>query len=102
MITADKNHRALQCGAVVCLTAYLMSAGLVPELLAMGAWFEGSHKVQLCGAEDRISIVLSHQPGGFGYSPRFQRGSPAHRHGPAARVFCLFSASARATPDHVA
>jgi hypothetical protein len=92
--------------ALVCAVVYISCATeLLPEALALGAWVEGSHQVLLACKESGLSVILSHQrgcPGRSDYSPCYQAGNPADRHGAAARLVCLFAAHGAATADHIA
>lgn len=84
--------RFRQAAVCFCLFAYLLAAGFIPTLLALGAWAEGSHAVTLGCAADRLSVVLHHE-----------RTRPATTHGPASTILCLLGTT---TPgplaDHVA
>lgn len=101
MLTGNRIGRVLGCsGALVCLTAYLLGGvGLLPQVLAFGAWLEGSHTVYPSVTAGQIEIVLSHEhhtPG-----PRHDGGPQVHRHGPTARVICLF-VTQTGSKDHAA
>ena len=102
MLARDKYWSVLrQKAAVACLAAYLIGGvGLLPQIFACGAWFEGTHQVFLGGMQGQLIIILSHQ-GLPAVSSGQQASSDLHRHGPASRLVCLF-AHPGSTGDHAA
>lgn len=87
--------------AVSCLLVYLQATGILPGVVAFGAWLEGSHAVWLRGGPEHLTIVLHHPS-----NPRPRTtaaAQPPLRHEIASRIFCLL---ARTGPsplaDHVA
>lgn len=95
-----------QVAGLVCAAAYLLGeTETLPQLLALGAWLEGSHRVQVAQAGDQVTVVLSHQRGSPrrpDYTARQQAGNPQHWHGPAARLFCCLAEPAGSKADHIA
>jgi hypothetical protein len=85
--------------ALVCAAAYL-SGGVevLPEVVAFGAWLEGSHSIGLALGADQVTVVLSHDQAG---SHSSSGANPVHHHGPVARVICLMATS-QTRLDHVA
>jgi hypothetical protein len=100
---SDSGFRRL--AALICATAYLLGgAEVFPQFLALAACVEGSHRVQLSRDSEHVKVVLRHEggtPGRPDYDPRLQAGNVQHRHGPAARVICLFAPQSPVMPDHV-
>lgn len=95
-----------QVAGVVCVGAYLLGGTeTLPQLLAVSAWVEGSHKVQVAQDGQQMTVVLSHQ-GRLGWQPErapcHQTANFQHRHGPATRLFCFFATPAPSKADHVA
>ncbi len=92
--------------ALVCMGACLLGqTETLPQVLALGAWVEHSHTVQVAQANDQVTVVLSHQRGSplrLDVTPRHQAGNPRHWHGPAARLFCCFASSPASRADHTA
>ncbi len=92
--------------ALVCMGACLLGqTETLPQVLALGAWVEHSHTVQVAQANGQVTVVLSHQRGSPlrpDFTPRHQAGNPRHRHGPAARLFCCFASSPASRADHTA
>ena len=107
-VVMARNHnpsarsRPEKFGAIVCLLAILLGPCQVfPGLLAM----EGSHTFRLGIDESQLHLVLSHERGQADradYNPRHHPRHPAHCHGLAARVLCLFSGRGGVEPHHVA
>jgi hypothetical protein len=95
-----------RAAALACAAAYLFSGTeTLPQLLALGAWLEGSHTVHVGRSQGQLSAVLSHErgvPGGLGRTPRHPTETRLHRHGLGARIFCLFTDRTAPETDHVA
>lgn len=92
--------RRLSC--ILCVATYLFGGlEIVPQFLALGAWLEGSHSVRIAMGGDRVTIVLSHAQAQLNQVRQGNDSIPVHRHGPAARIICVF-ASSQTTSDHVA
>jgi hypothetical protein len=78
---------------------------LLPQLLALGASFEGSHTVYLGRGHEKLQIILKHEAGPMGGSHATAsppNSTTLHRHGAASRLFCLFAETAQARSDHIA
>ena len=95
-----------RAAGLACVAAYLVSGTeTLPQVLALGAWLEGSHTVHIVRSQGQITTVLSHEravPGRPGSAPRPSAQKGLHRHGLGARVFCLFADQTAPTADHVA
>jgi hypothetical protein len=92
-------------GAFCALVYLLGGTEVLPQLLALGAAWEGSHVVRLARNSDGVTVLLSHERGAPqrpDYAPRHQEGNARHRHGPAASLICLFADRSLAQTDHVA
>lgn len=88
--------------AWVCLLAYLVGGvELLPQVLALGASMEGSHRVLLDSSEGRVSVILSHHRSGPACGDAAVP-CPPHRHGAAAKLVCLFAPAQTPQADHVA
>lgn len=91
--------RIRRFAALVCAAAYLLGGiEVFPEVLALGAWLEGSHSVGVALGADQVTVVLSHSRAG---AHSYSGANPVHHHGPVARVICLLATS-QTRPDHVA
>lgn len=87
----------------ICMLACLQAAGLLPALLAIGVWLEGSHQVSVAGRAERVAVVL-HHPHARPSDSRVQRMAAApHAHGLASMILCTLGATNPGElADHVA
>ena len=88
--------------ALICIAVYLAGGvEVVPDLIAVAAWLEGSHRVCLARTQDHVTVVLSHDRAGSS-APAARRPSLQHSHGTASRFICLFADQSQTGSDHVA
>ncbi|MBI5388540.1 MAG: hypothetical protein HZA90_28070 [Verrucomicrobia bacterium] len=91
--------------ALFLLICLLGQVEVWPDLLALGAWLEGSHAVRLGRGEATIQLVLCHAGVRAGQADvtRGQGLCPAnHRHGMASKLVCVVADRADGLPDHAA
>jgi hypothetical protein len=103
--TTTKNQIE-RVAASACLIAFCFGpAKLLPLAFALAAGIEGSHAVSVeSGTAGDTKVVLSHQgqPRRKIFTSVREPLHPAHHHGLASQVLCLFSDSQNSQADHVA
>jgi len=92
------GHLFRRCGALLCLTAFLLgNANLLPVAAALAARLDGSHEVRVMSQEDGICVVL-HHPTGPGADSRMLA---SHQHRLVCGLLCEFWAGPADEPDHL-
>jgi hypothetical protein len=86
-------YRARLLAGILCLLAYSAgSSGTLPQLCALTASLDSSHRARIEFADNAVTVVLSHD----------QRvdGDHLHRHSTMARWLCVLADQHSAAADH--
>ena len=93
MARARRIFQWMRCAfGMICLLAYLSAAaGILPELCALAASFDRSHKALVGICDGARVLVLSHGP---------SLTAESHQHGLIAQFLCVLAKQDGALRDH--
>lgn len=92
--TASKL-KLLLAGWLLVAGWFAATPGVLPLLFASAAWVDGEHGVQICGAGEDVSVVLTHGAQNAG-----RVHDQIHHHRLLGRVLTSCTVSARGEADH--
>ena len=97
MIRAHRQPHTVAAGWLLVFAWLGAMPGFLPTLFAAVAWLEGSHRVEVRGDREGVSVVLAH-----GGSTHGLPHACIHEHGWFAKVLAVCTSEENGEPDHVA